>query len=324
MKRFFVRSIVLILSVLICFYGSVVAMLTLPFGKVYDDHYQKGYIYQYRALERAEGRKIITVGGSNVSFNVDTQTMAEITGIPSYNLGVIGGMGYRYMTKQALKFVGEGDIVVFPLWQFRLSDQDMELLWITLEGEPDLVWELIRDDPVEAVKTIGSFGLKKAYAGLIGNKIEKVLLSQNKTSKRGYFAGAFDQTTGNYIYERTGPIASGETMRSMSNTYSTDWFTGENVTFLRTFVDRCRERGAEVYFTFSSVYRGSITNTDEELNDYDSFVRSVFSDVTFLNTSSEVMYEHEYYYNAPTHLSSKGMERYTEQLAMSLVSVLNF
>ena len=91
MKRFFVKSICLILSVGVLFYGLILAMICLPKPAAYAEHYQRGFVYQYRALERAEGRKIVTLGG--MLIGVAGGVLAGVGGNNPYLVAV--GVGLK-------------------------------------------------------------------------------------------------------------------------------------------------------------------------------------------------------------------------------------
>ncbi|MBO5526190.1 MAG: hypothetical protein J5993_05500 [Clostridia bacterium] len=316
MKKFLLKSLALIVSVGILFYGVTFALILPSKGQAFANNYQKGFVYQYRALERAEGKKIITIGASNVAFNTDTALMREITGVPAYNLGIHGGMGYHYILETALKFVDEGDTVIYPFWHFSEDDYGMGLIWLSLEGEQDLIFDFIKEHPVKALSTVGQFGLKKVYASILGNKLDTDSLDM-----ACYRASCFDAETGNYIYERGTPIVSWDAMHATKLAFSPANFDSAFVSTLSEFISACRAKGAEVYFTFHSIMSGSLVNTAEELAEVRSIAEQTFS-VEFLNDASEVTYPFEYYYNSPTHLNTAGMKRYTEAVANALVPYL--
>lgn len=315
MKRFFVKSICLILCVGVLFYGLILAMICLPKPAAYAEHYQRGFVYQYRALERAEGRKIVTLGGSNVAYNVNTDLLGELTGIPAYNLGVNGSMGYSYILDCAKKFIGEGDIVIYPLWNFEKDDYGMELIWLTLEGESDMVFDLIASHPLKALSTIGSFGLKKTYALALGNRLD------GYSETEGYSADAFDAETGNYIYERVAPTLAEPVMESIKFSCTRSTLSDWCVSAMNEFTAWCRARGAQVYFVFPTLMRASVIETDEQLRAYQSEVEAAF-DAEFIMDVLDACYDYEFYFNLPTHLNSAGMDVYTAEIAQGILSAI--
>ena len=62
---------------------------------IYNNSYQKGFVYQYRALQRADASKpkILVLGGSYMTFAIDSKYLSELTGMPVYTLGIHSGIG---------------------------------------------------------------------------------------------------------------------------------------------------------------------------------------------------------------------------------------
>ena len=58
------------------------------------------------------GRKICFVGGSNLSYGLDSYRVQEYFGIPVANLGLHAGLGMNYMLYEVNLYVNRGDVVV--------------------------------------------------------------------------------------------------------------------------------------------------------------------------------------------------------------------
>ena len=320
MKRFFVKSVSILLCAFFLFYGFT-ALLLFAGPRAFAENYQQGYIYQYRALERAKGEKIITIGGSNVSFNVNTELMTSLTGIPAYNLGIHADMGYCYVFEDAEPMIGKGDKVIFPLWPFTKDDYGSTLIWITLEGQPDLIGNFISRHPVEALTSVGSFSLKKLYALTMGRLADGLKAIYGDETAWGYKASSFDPDTGNMTYVREEPVSPYGVMLLNQFRFEPDNLSEWYVSYINAFIDRCRAKGAEVYLTYPTIMRESLVMTDEEVAAYESFAKEQFH-AEFITDFLSVCYEYEDYFNIATHLNSAGMDEYTTALAEGLLSAI--
>ncbi len=58
------------------------------------------------------GKRIVFVGGSNLSHGLDSAKVEEALGVTVVNMGLHGGLGFRYQLVSILNYVGEGDTVV--------------------------------------------------------------------------------------------------------------------------------------------------------------------------------------------------------------------
>lgn len=63
-------------------------------------------------LEKQSPPRIIFIGGSNLSFGLDSKRIADTFQIPVINMGLHAGIGFRFMMKSVEPYINKGDIVV--------------------------------------------------------------------------------------------------------------------------------------------------------------------------------------------------------------------
>lgn len=108
MRRFILKILLLFLVSASLLLGSLffipdrVAAASL-LGALTDKH---------RLLERTRVPKIIFVGGSNVSFGLDSRLISAELRMPVINMALHGGLGLKYAIDDCLPHVGKGDLVV--------------------------------------------------------------------------------------------------------------------------------------------------------------------------------------------------------------------
>jgi len=66
-------------------------------------------------LLHVESPRMIFVGGSNLSFGLNSQMIKEELNLNPINTGVHAGIGIRYMLENTIQYVREGDIIILAL-----------------------------------------------------------------------------------------------------------------------------------------------------------------------------------------------------------------
>ncbi len=82
-----------------------------------DSDYARASILKHERLAMDAPRKIVLVGGSNVSFGTDSKAIETATGCPAVNMGMNGYFGVRFMMEEVKPYLKPGDIVVIA-WEY--------------------------------------------------------------------------------------------------------------------------------------------------------------------------------------------------------------
>lgn len=212
MKKFYVKLMklaVISAAIFILIFSGVFWGIT----GIYNNSYQKGFVYQYRALQRADASKpkILVLGGSYMTFAIDSKYLSELTGMPVYTLGIHSGMGMSYVFETAKEFINKDDIVIFPYSAYTPGEYGMGLIYMTLDGENDMFWSFFRAHPLEVLKSAGSEICDKLWGVLSYFKWK------GKKTEGVYYASSFDKETGNLIYKREAPTIELDSIKASIN-----------------------------------------------------------------------------------------------------------
>jgi hypothetical protein len=82
-----------------------------------DGDYAYASIIKHERLAIDAPKKIVLVGGSNVSFGTDSKMIEKLTGCPAVNMGMNGYFGVRFMLEEVKPYLKTGDIVVIA-WEY--------------------------------------------------------------------------------------------------------------------------------------------------------------------------------------------------------------
>jgi hypothetical protein len=107
---FFVPVVVLVAAVLAT---SVAIAVIVPD----DGDYAEASNLKHDLLVTDAARKIVLVGGSNVSYGTDSTIIEAATHCPVINMGMNGYFGVRFMLEEVKPYLKQGDIVVIA-WEY--------------------------------------------------------------------------------------------------------------------------------------------------------------------------------------------------------------
>lgn len=282
---------------------------------IYNNSYQKGFVYQYRALQRADNNKpkILVLGGSYMTFAIDSRYLAELTGMPVYTLGIHSGMGMSYVFETAKDFINKDDIVIFPYSDYTPGEYGMGLIYMTLDGENDMFLRFFKSHPFEVAKSAGAEIYDKLWGTLSylkwkRNKIEGV-----------YYASSFDEETGNLIYKREIPTIELDSIKASIN-YNIEDIPNNVFDDINEFNLYCEDKGANLYLTFAPVLKNCILNTEQSLATYQSELTRRF-DVPIISKIEDCLMPYNYMFDGTMHLNDDGVRDYCEKLADDLEKV---
>lgn len=279
---------------------------------IYNNSYQKGFVYQYRALQRSDTSKpkILVLGGSYMTFAIDSKYLAELTGMPVYTLGIHSGMGMSYVFETAKKFINKDDIVIFPYSDYSPGEYGMGLIYMTLDGENDMFWSFLKLHPIEVMKSAGSEIYDKFWSVLSYFKWK------GKKTEGVYYASSFDKDTGNLIYKREVPTIDLDSIKTSIN-YNIEDISNNIFDDINKFNLYCKDRGANLYLTFAPVLKDCVLNTEQDLEAYQNELSKKFG-APIISKIKDCLMPYNYMFDGTMHLNDDGVRDYCEQLAYDL------
>lgn len=314
MKKLYLKLITLTMIVITI---ATVLFVGIFFGVdgIYNNNFQKGYVYQYRALQRADKNrpKILVIGGSYMTFAVDSKKLSDISGMPVYTLGINSGMGMSYIFETAKEFINKNDIVIFPFLNYTTKEYGMGLIYISLDGEDDMFWKFFKSHPFEIIKTAGN----KIYDKLWG--IMSYLKWKGKNEDGMYCAASFDIHTGNIIHKREKPELSNDKIEKIIKYNIKDVSNGV-FEEINEFDLYCKSKGAKLYMTFAPALKDSVASTNKELNVYQEELANRIN-APFISKLTDCLVPYKFIFDSLMHLDDEGVDYYSRKLYYDLVRI---
>ena len=305
MKRFFCKLVIYILATALVYSIITISVITV-ISPQYSGGYQASFEDKLNRLESLDSPKIILVGNSNLAFGMDSKMLSEKMGMPVVNLGLHGDLGNVFHENMAKLNIGQGDLVIVCHSDYDDTGKIINpaMAWITIENHYDH-WGVIspRDIPDMAVS------MPKYIERALGLYVER---KGNLETEDAYCRSAFNEY-GDNVYPRPERICSIEEFEDPKEPE----YSVECVSRLNDLNGYCEAYGATMlvagfpiadgkYALSTDVYKDFRKELDEEL------------DCTIISDFSDYMYDYDYFYDSPLHLTDYGVKMRTEQLIEDL------
>ena len=152
------------------------------------DDYLGAFDGKTRLLASEGPSRIVFVGGSNVAFGMNCETLETLVGRPIINMGVHAGIGLNVMFEQALSEVRAGDLVVLSPEYEHFDRRLGEELWpLLVEHSPGTIRWLSLDDFAALADNA------RHYAAGVLRRTAFSVLGRHTGPRAPYTASSFDE-----------------------------------------------------------------------------------------------------------------------------------
>ncbi len=288
--------------------------LIQSYAKVYDLDYDSALAEIYMRLKNTEGPRIILVGGSNLSFGINSEILRKA--FPKYDV-VNFSTTYLYGLSPLLdlvdKNVHEGDVVILApecyLQMYCAKETTSFNNWEYVDCNPDMLKDINIKNNTAFLNTALTFFYNKRV-----HSPKKVFNSNPVYSRSGFneYGDLVTARTGNKVLEPVIPYAGLITDKGM-----------------KRINEACRsftEKGAKCYFTFTSLSLGSKTGEQvvKGAKTYLSLLDQKLDKevVPIISDLEDYLFDTYMCYGICYHLTLEGAELRTEQLVKDLSAYL--
>jgi len=292
-------------------FTGIVALATLALGlldtrKGTTSDYMAAIIDKHAMLERAEGPRVLLVGGSNLAFGVDSRAIAEATGRPVINLGLHAGLGLSFMLNELRAVMRAGDVVLICPEYFLEADGDDALIRATIRSFPPAA-AYYRQGPIEGLEHF-LLGRQRLFKRLItGDEPERITLL-------------------NTVYARSGFNAQGDMIAhlgrvdhvDLSGTEPLEYRYWEGIGAINDLGREAAERGVQVLCTFPC-YPASVYQKDSIAIGLLGADLERDLDVRVAGRPQEMVLPDSLFFDTVYHLTAEGRDQRTRALIALLI-----
>jgi len=265
---------------------------------------------KHNVLQKIDSKKIIIVGGSNVSFGMDSKKLEEQFKEPVINMGIHAGLGLEFIINDMKPYIKKGDqIILIPEYEHFYTDDfygDMELVSMVFDIEPNSKHLLNQKQWFHLLKYMPTYSAKK-----IKNYIPSLL--NNKTQIVDiYHRNSFNANGDAYIHWEL----PNQTYSSAPINSGNEHLNADVIPFLKEFKLYVNQQGATLYLFPPVIEQASfdhqkmiITKIAEELKN---------NDIAFVTEPKNYCYNKILFFNSYYHLNKIGVDKRTQQLINDL------
>lgn len=288
MKNFLFKLLLLLSSLALVFaFGFFLpttprASTSLIFAKIKKD----------ALLKNVKSPRIIIIGGSNVSFGLNSKMFKDSLDINPINTGIHVGLGLIYMLDSMLPYVQSGDIVVVaPEYQFfygKFSYGCEELLRIVMDVDHSEWKRLRKEQWANVIQFIPKYSISKFQRAEYVNVEENDIYGVNSFNEYGD------------VYTHWGL----EKQEFQPYGLMGGRFNPAVIDELRNFREKILKKGAVLFITFPALQSTSFENERTYITEVEAALKN--SKFSLLGTPERYKMPDDLMFNTPYHLSKKG------------------
>jgi hypothetical protein len=293
-----------------------------------QNDYNLGIELKHRRLAQFDTRKIVLVGGSNLSYGVDSKMIQLATGCPVVNMGMNGYFGVRYMLEEVRTRTNPSDIVVLSF--------EYDNLYKSVDGAPTSHLAIIKAYPtvfrylsteqkLKAVAAIPAIAQTKVMR-LLSELIDAV--KRPVTGKSYRVEGPADM---NVIESLKSFTPEGDIVghlgvvwpfsREQAVVPKGATIEPEMVALMRGFAEEMQRRGVPVVVSYTPFMREGYDKLKDDLAQFDTMIRSS-PPLIAPSPPSAFVYDEDLFFDTVYHLNARGRPVRTQRIIDDLLATL--
>ncbi len=308
MKKFIVKS--LSFSLVLVAATMLLALQKKDHSNVSD--YMAAIEDKHNRLKNTPSPRIVLIGGSNLSFGMNSRELSKATGIPVVNMGLHGGLGLEFILQEVREEISERDFLVISNEYFLDPTGDYKLKQLTRSFYP------------ESSKYFEA-NLYKDLKGSLGraqNNFRYIFMGQTEEIDENSVFGS--------VYRRRSFNESGDVLAHLDYRYSEDielkdkkvieYKYWKGIGMLQNFCIEASGKGASVYYSFPPFPRSEWVKYGVSLRQLEGDLRRDAPCLNFLNTTKDGVLDDKYFFDTVYHLAREGRAIRTKALIDDLMA----
>lgn len=293
MKSFIKKTILFLTPIILVFFSGLIIPATPRASKsLLFANRQKDSLLLYTKEPR-----IIFVGGSNLSFGLNSYMIKDCLSLNPINTAVHASIGAKYMLENTLKYIRKGDIIIIAFEYshfYRPYDYvSDELLRTIFDVFPEKKKDLSLKQIVNLLQYVPKFTLTKFKPTEYYNMKESDIYSVNSFNKFGDAEAHWNMNKTGYQPSAIQGVFNQNVIRK-----------------IRQFEDAVRIKGGIVYITFPSLDEISFSNSEEKVLLVENKLKE--NEFKLLGNAEKYIMPKEMMFNTSYHLNKKGVDHRTK------------
>lgn len=306
------KKLILRLLILLGFFLLIISLAyILPANESLKNSLFFAHNAKNKLLLNTESPRIVFIGGSNLSFSINSQAIKDSLCKNPVNMGIDGSFGLKFMMNNSVHYIKATDIVIicpeYHQYYDNSADGDIELLSLLVDISPQY----------NDIELKQYFNMLKYVPKYASSKIRKHFVEYFNpidTSYKGiYSINSFNSFGDAINHWNMGPqkFTAGATIGKKMN----DDIFNHIIRFRKSIL----ARGAKLYITFPAFQKESYLIDKEKIKEIEK--RLIQNNFDIIGTPERyVISDNSMIFNTAYHLTKKGVDYRTQLLIEDLKS----
>ena len=259
---------------------------------VYSNTFYGGLVTKDDRLEKVEGKKIVFLGGSSLSFGLRSEMMSASTGYEVVDYGLYAPLGIKTMAELAKSKMRDGDIVIFApeiSEETYSTNMDYEMFYKCSEDKSKMLFRFSWNDRATIMYNYPAFIFDRM------NPNVELKQPYTKDSFNEYGDIQCDVVNQNILPEL---YDSGQMVKP-----SKEMINKEFINYVNDYASNMKRRGVKTFFTFSPTNRLALV--EDNLEEFEKTLREKLT-IDVLGSVKDFTYDEHYFYDTNYHLNYSG------------------
>ena len=301
MKHFCIKVSVFVIVLM----GIISILLTLPTTPAIKQSLLFAETQKDSLLLNEKSPRIIFVGGSNLSFGLNSQEIKDSLHLNPINTAIHAGVGLKYMLDHTFQYCQAGDIVVLvPEYSHFYADYDVgseELLHTVLEVNTSNLKLLNANQILNCMPFIGKIILPKLKISEYFNVVENEIYGLNSFNEYGDVYTHWEKDN-----EPFAPYKQIDTLN----------YNPKVIAQIKVMEKKLSEKGVTLYVTFPSYSETSFLQSIGAVKKVER--EYIKNDLLILGNAERYRIPDSLMFNTPYHCNKKGVDLRTSYLIEDL------
>jgi hypothetical protein len=305
------------LSKIIKFSFLVVIILWIGIVFIPDKSVQSSilgaYPTKHEFLKQTKTKKIILLGGSNLSFGINSKQIEKVLKKPVINMGIHAGVGLEFMINDIKSYISEGDTVILvPEYEHFYTNNfygEMELISVLFDIEPQSKKLINREQWYHLIQYLPTYSAKKikSYIPSILNNKEESLSIYHKNSFNENGDAYFHWSLRNQNY-----------LPAIKNT-GNEKINKDVIYLILNFKHYLKNQNATLLIFPPVIDKTSYNNQEIIINKINDELTK--NHINFVSEPIKYRYSDTLFFNSYYHLNKMGVDKRTQQLINDLLNL---
>jgi hypothetical protein len=305
MRKFIIKVSLFIFVTIVLF---VVFLFSLPPTPRATKSHFFGEIKKDSLLQNEVSPRIIFLGGSNLSFGLNSQMIKDSLHLNPINTAIHAGIGIKYMLENTLQYIRKGDIIVFiPEYQHfyeKWHKGSEELLRTILDVNKSKIKLLSLNQILNCVPFVGNVVFSKFY------EFEYTDVDEDRIYGI-YGVNSFNRYGDAYLHWDMQRIDS-----IKADTIVVEKYNFKVMKEIRKYSQKVQKKGAVLFISFPGYQDISFQNSEKAIKKVEQ--EYIAAGFTILGTPERYRMPDSLMFNTTYHLNKKGVDCRTRLLIEDL------